>query len=108
MLIGLLSVWSSFRSRWRSRPQRGSQAGISGSLGPEVLAGSRQFSKAAVSNRAATIATCTLGMRDFAYFDVAQRNWHVAGGDYTISVGFSALDLRTTTTVTLPELRIAP
>jgi beta-glucosidase len=66
------------------------------------------FVKCHVSASESYVATCTLGMRDFAYFDVAQRNWHVSGGDYTISVGFSALDLRTTTTVTLPELRIAP
>ena len=66
------------------------------------------FVKCHVSASESYVATCTLGMRDFAYFDVAQHNWHVAGGDYTISVGFSALDLRTTTIVTLPELRIAP
>jgi len=42
----------------------------------------------------------TLGPRAFAYFDVTSDVWRVSAGQYNISLGFSATDLRITMPIT--------
>jgi len=44
--------------------------------------------------------TLTLGPRAFAYFDVTSDVWRVSAGQYNISLGFSATDLRITMPIT--------
>jgi beta-glucosidase len=40
--------------------------------------------------------------RDFAYFDVAGKQWKAAAGDYELEIGASSRDLRQTARVSLP------
>ena len=50
--------------------------------------------------------TQTLGPRAFAYFDVTTDVWRIAAGQYDISLGFSAADLRVTMPITHIEQTI--
>ncbi|MFD4975504.1 glycoside hydrolase family 3 C-terminal domain-containing protein [Streptomyces sp. NPDC058424] len=58
---------------------------------------------ASVALEAGEMKTAELTVRraDLTYWDVRVDRWVLEGGDYTIEVGASSRDLRTTTTVTL-------
>ncbi len=51
--------------------------------------------------------TLSLGPRAFAYFDVTTDMWRVCAGQYDISLGFSATDLRITLPITQSEKTIS-
>lgn len=61
----------------------------------------RGFEKVGVAAGAAAEVTFALRRRDVSYWDVAARQWAVAGGTYTVSVGASSRDIRATATFTV-------
>ena len=63
------------------------------------LKGFAKVRLAAGESRRVTIA---LAARAFAFFDVAAQGWRIEAGQFDISVGFSAADLRAVASVTLP------
>ena len=61
------------------------------------LKGFQKISLAAGDEATVSIDLCS---RDFAFFDVDAGLWRVEAGEFTLSAGFSATDLRTSTTIT--------
>ena len=61
----------------------------------------RGFEKASILVGATAEMTFTLRRRDLSYWDTTAQAWAVASGKYTLSVGSSSRDLRTTTTLTI-------
>ena len=53
----------------------------------------KAFRKVVLEPGESTTVQVVLPMRAFAFFDVASRCWRVEAGGFTISVGFSAIDL---------------
>ncbi|KAK8052256.1 beta-glucosidase 1 [Apiospora rasikravindrae] len=61
----------------------------------------RGFEKLPLAAGASGTATFALRRRDLSYWDVAQQNWVVPTGAFTISVGASSRDIRQTATLTV-------
>ncbi|MBL7497366.1 glycoside hydrolase family 3 C-terminal domain-containing protein [Frankia sp. CNm7] len=61
----------------------------------------RAFKKISLLPGAVETATFILDHRSFAYYDVREGDWVVAGGQYTIQVGDSAAEIVAEATVTL-------
>lgn len=53
----------------------------------------RGFAKVTLNASETETLTLTLKSRDFAYFDVNTACWRVAGGEYTLLLGFSSTDI---------------
>ena len=68
----------------------------------------KSFRKVFLRPGEAQEVTFALTSRDFAYFDVAARDWRVEGGTFTLQAGFSAADLQAKASVTLAEARLKP
>ena len=59
------------------------------------------FAKLAVDAGAEAVASIQLGQRSFAYWNVDSQDWRVDPGIYRISVGASAVDIRSTVDIEL-------
>lgn len=67
----------------------------------------KAFAKLHLAPGEAREVTLTLPPRAFAYYDVAQGNWAIAPGAYTLAAGFSSADLALTASVTQQARRLA-
>jgi len=61
------------------------------------------FSKVELAAGAATDATVRVDPRLLATYDVARHGWHIAAGDYTVSLATSARDATQSVKIQLPE-----
>jgi len=68
----------------------------------------KAFAKVELAAGEARDITLHLTARDFAYWDVGARGWHVAAGSYTLQAGLSAADIQTSASIVMGESRIAP
>lgn len=66
---------------------------------PRPLRELKGFAKVRLDPGASSGVTIDLSHRDFAWFDTGARGWTVTGGDYSVSVGFSAADILTRASV---------
>lgn len=57
------------------------------------------FAKVTLEPGAARVVEVALDARAFAFFDVAAQGWRVEAGEFAVSVGFSATDVRATAQV---------
>ncbi|QYZ68717.1 beta-glucosidase [Neotabrizicola shimadae] len=67
----------------------------------------KAFAKLHLAAGEAREVTLTLPPRAFAYYDVAQGDWAIAPGAYTLAAGFSSADLALTASVTQQARRLA-
>lgn len=63
---------------------------------PRPMKELKAFSKTLLEAGERREISLTLGPRAFAYFDVETQLWRVENGQYTIALGFSATDIRST------------
>jgi beta-glucosidase len=68
----------------------------------------KAFAKVELAAGAAREIALHLTARDFAYWDVGARGWHVAAGNYTLLAGLSAMDIQSSASIVMGEFRIAP
>jgi beta-glucosidase len=68
----------------------------------------KAFAKVELAEGEAQEISLKLTARDFAYWDVAARGWHVAAGNYTLHAGLSAMDIQTSASTVMGESRLAP
>ncbi|MDI2129414.1 glycoside hydrolase family 3 C-terminal domain-containing protein [Yinghuangia seranimata] len=61
----------------------------------------RAFTKVALAPGESRTVELALDRRAFAYYDIVQGGWTVAGGDYRIQVGRNAVDIAAETSLTL-------
>ncbi|MGA4544182.1 glycoside hydrolase family 3 C-terminal domain-containing protein [Uniformispora flossi] len=61
----------------------------------------RAFTKIAVPAGASRTVELMLDRRAFAYYDVAEKGWVVAGGEYRVQIGNSAVDIVAEAALTL-------
>lgn len=57
------------------------------------------FASVALAPGQAKVVTITIRREDLAYWNIAVSQWVIEGGRYTVSVGASSRDIRSTTTV---------
>lgn len=74
---------------------------------PRPIKELKAFSKILLDTNERREISFTLGPRAFAYFDVETQLWRVENGEYTISLGFSATDIRSTIKIAQTESTIA-
>ena len=72
---------------------------------PKELKG---FAKVALQAGETQTVTITLGLRAFAYYDPAYRQWITEDGQFDLLVGASAADIRCTAVVTMQSTLILP
>lgn len=75
---------------------------------PRPLRELKAFAKCRLGPGETRQVTLALPPRAFAFFDAAARCWRVEAGDFTLSAGFSAGDLRQHARVGRPALTLAP
>ena len=68
----------------------------------------RAFTKVSLAAGESTTVAFELDRRAFAYWDVRERDWVVAPGEYTVQVGASAADVLDQRTVTLAGDDLVP
>ncbi len=68
----------------------------------------KAFAKVELAAGAVRQICLPLTARDFAYWDMGARGWHVAAGRYAVHAGLSALDIQASADIALEEMRIAP
>lgn len=61
----------------------------------------RGFEKVSIAAGASADVTISLRRRDVSFWDVVAQKWAVANGTYTVSVGASSRDIKSTTTFTV-------
>lgn len=61
----------------------------------------RGFEKTSIAVGETATVTFSLRRRDVSYWDVVAQKWAIANGEYTISIGSSSRDLRSTATFTI-------
>ncbi|GLY07410.1 MULTISPECIES: glycoside hydrolase family 3 C-terminal domain-containing protein [Actinoplanes] len=61
----------------------------------------KAFASVAIAAGETTEVTLTIERADLAYWDIRLNSWIVEGGDYTVAVGASSRDLRSTVTATV-------
>jgi beta-glucosidase len=75
---------------------------------PEEAARLAGFSKVQLKPGESKTITLTAEPRTYAQFDATANQWHIADGDYTVSVRASATDIKANATVSLAERTIKP
>jgi len=69
----------------------------------------RRFAKVRLDAGESTIVRFELDRRSFAYWDVTERDWVVAPGEYVVQIGDDSMTIVAERTITLPgEVRLAP
>ena len=63
----------------------------------------KDFAKVALESGETKMLQFGLGWRDFAFYDVVANGWIMDAGEYEISIGASAADIRLAARVTLPS-----
>jgi beta-glucosidase len=75
---------------------------------PRPLRELRAFAKVELQPGEDTTLQFSLGWRDFAFYDVVAGAWVMEPGEYEISIGSSAADIRLGARVTLESTHVAP